>query len=96
MNILAGEVVGVFAHIERSDHHSAGRFETFDQSGIARRRRKVSIDLRSGAGRQPLHIEQVLDRERHPGERADVFSCRDRGIDSTCLGARPFRGHVGE
>ena len=83
MNILAGEVVGVFAHIERADQHSAGRLQPLDQSGIARRRRKVAIDLRSGAGRQPLHIEQVLDRERHPGERADVFSGRDRGIDGT-------------
>src|SRR5204863_9061047 len=30
--------------------------------------------LRSGACREPLHIEQVFDRERHPGKRAGIFS----------------------
>ena len=96
MHILAGEVVGVFAHIERADQHRAGRLHALDQGGVARRRLEVAIDLRSGAGRQPLHVEQVLHRERHAGERAGIFPGRDRGIDCARPGARAIGGHVGE
>ena len=57
---------------------------------------QVAIDFRSGAGRQALHIEQVLHRERHPGERAGTLPGRDRGIDGARFGARAIRGDVGE
>ena len=96
MNILAGEVVGVFAHVERADHHRAGRLQPLDQRGVARRRRKIAIDLRSGAGRQALHVEQVLHRERHACERSGIFPGRDGGIDRARLGARAVGGDVGE
>ena len=39
MNVFAGEVVGVFAHVERADENGAGGFEPLDQGGVARRRR---------------------------------------------------------
>ena len=96
MHILAGEVVGVFAHVERADQHGAGRLHALDQGGVARRRLEVAVDLRSGAGRKPLHVEQVLHRERHAGERAGIFPGRDRGIDRARFGARALRGDVGE
>ena len=35
VDVLAGEVVGVFAHVERADQHRAGRFEPRDQRRIA-------------------------------------------------------------
>ena len=38
MHVLAGEVVGVFAHVERADQHRAGGFHPLDQRGVARRR----------------------------------------------------------
>ena len=38
VHVLAGEVVGVFAHVERADQDGAGRFEPLDQRRIARRR----------------------------------------------------------
>ncbi len=38
MHVLAGEVVGVFAHIERADQHGAGGFQPLDQRRIALRR----------------------------------------------------------
>ena len=38
VHVLAGEVVGVFAHVERADQHRAGRFQPLDQRGVARRR----------------------------------------------------------
>ena len=31
MHVLAGEVVGVFAHVERADQHGAGGFQPLDQ-----------------------------------------------------------------
>ncbi len=54
MHILAGEVVGVFAHVERADQDGAGGFQLFDQRRVMLRRRQVAIDLRSGAGRKAL------------------------------------------
>ena len=71
MHVLAGEVVGVFAHVERADQHRAGRFEPLDQRRVARRRRALAVDLRAGERRQARDVEQVLDRERHAGERPE-------------------------
>ena len=36
---------------------------------------------------ETLHVEQVLHRERHAGERADLLAGGDRGIDC----AAPWR-----
>ena len=36
MDVLAGEVVGVFAHVERADEDGAGGFEPLDQGRVAR------------------------------------------------------------
>jgi hypothetical protein len=36
MHVLAGEIIGVFAHVERADQHGAGRLHALDQRGIAR------------------------------------------------------------
>ena len=38
MHVLAGEVVGVFAHVERADQHRAGGFQARDQRRVASRR----------------------------------------------------------
>jgi hypothetical protein len=45
MRILAGEVVGIFAHVERADHHGACGLQALDQRGIARRWRTITVDL---------------------------------------------------
>ncbi len=37
VDILAGEIVSVFAHIERADQDGAGGFEPLDQSRVTRR-----------------------------------------------------------
>ena len=87
VDVLAGEVVGVFAHVERADQHRAGRFEPLDQGGVARRRRAVAIDLRAGQRRQPGDVEQVLDRERHAGERPDAAASARAGVDRLGLGS---------
>jgi hypothetical protein len=51
VDVLAGEVVGVFAHVERTDEDGAGRLQPLDQRGIARRRRQIAVDFRAGQRR---------------------------------------------
>ena len=92
MHVLAGEVVGVFAHVERADQHGAGRFQPLDQRCVARRRRIGAVDLGAGDGCNAGDVEQVLDREGHAGERALV----GRGVNRLRLGARALRRHGGE
>jgi hypothetical protein len=45
VEILAGEIVGVFTHVERAHKHGAGRFEALDQRGVAARGRRVAVDF---------------------------------------------------
>jgi hypothetical protein len=45
VGVFAGEVIGIFAHIQRADQNGAGRFEPLDQYGVARGRRRVAVDL---------------------------------------------------
>ena len=94
MDVLAGEVIGVFAHVERADQHGAGRFQPLDQRGIARGRRMRAIDLGAGDGGEPSDVEQVLHRERHAGERQ--LRLVAPGVDRLRLGAGAFGRHGGE
>jgi hypothetical protein len=96
VNVFAGEVVGVFAHVERADQHGAGSLQPLDQRGIARGRGKIAVDLRSGTRRQTLDVEQVLHGKRHTGERSRRFAGRDCGIDGARFFTRPFGGDVGK
>ena len=94
MHVLAGEIVGVFAHVERADQHRAGGFEPRDQRRVVRGRRRAAVDLGAGAGRQAGDVEQVLDREGHAGER-QVLAVRGP-IDGARRGAGALGGDVGE
>ena len=96
MHVLAGEVVGVFAHVERADENRAGRFQPLDQRGVALGRRIRAVDLRAGDGRQSGDVEQVLHREGHAGERAELLLPRRRGVDRLGAGARALGGDGGE
>ncbi len=90
VHILAGEVVGVFAHVERADQNGAGRLQPLDQRGVARGRRMLAIDLRAGQRRQAGNVEQVLDRERNARQRAEV--CRLARAAHRL--PPPWRGHA--
>jgi len=57
---------------------------------------RIAVDPRSGSGRKPPHVEQVLCRERHAGKRTGIFVGRNSSIDGARLGARAIRGYVGE
>ena len=48
VHVLAGEVVGVLAHVERADEHGAGGLQARDQRGVGRGRRPVAVDLGAG------------------------------------------------
>ena len=91
MQVFAGEVVGVFAHVERADQNGAGRLHPLDQGRIAQRWFEIAVDLGAGAGGKAFDVEQVLHREGNAGQRANAFAGRDRGID----GARPGAGAIG-
>ena len=96
MNVLAGEVVGVFAHVERAHEDGARVFQPLDQRGVARGRRPVAVDLRAGECPQAGDVEQIFDREGNAGERAERLARGARLIER--LGARKSAlfGDLGE
>ena len=94
MDVLAGEVVGVFAHVERADQHRAGFLQAHDQFGVAFGRRMSAVDLGAGDGRDAFNVEQVLDRERHTGERQLLLL--GRRVDRLGSAKRALGGHRGE
>ena len=96
VRVLAGEIVGVFAHVERADEDRAGRFETRDERRVRACGRALAVDLRSRARRQARDVEEVLDRERRARERAELFAARAGGVDLLGLLKRARRRHVGE
>ena len=96
MDVLAGEVVGVLAHIERADEDGACRLQPRDQWRIGFGRWPVAIDLGAGQRRQARNIEQVLDGKRHAGEGAERLARGALRIDCPCFRERPLRGHRGE
>ena len=96
MHVLARKIVGVFAHVQRADENGAGRLQPFDQHGVVRGRSKLTVDLRSCARRQALHVEQVLHCERDAGEGTDGLARRNRRIDLLCAIDRALGRHIGE
>ena len=96
VRVLAGEVIGVFAHVQRADEDGARAFEARDQGGVLAGRRPLAVDLRAGAGRQARDIEEVLDGERRAGQRAQAFAASARGVDRLGLRERARRSHIGE
>ena len=96
VGVLAGEVIGVFAHVERADEDSAGRFEALDQCCITGCWFRIAIDLRSGERCQPGDVEQIFHRERHTGERENRLAARERLIDGLGTNKRALLGDCGE
>ena len=96
VDVLAGEVVGVFAHVQRADKHRAGSFQAFDQGRVARRGRAVAIDLRAGHRWQARDVEQVLDREWHAGQRPEPLAALARCVDFIGACQRALLGYCGE
>ena len=68
VHVLAGEVVGVLAHVQCTDENGSRSLQPLDQHGVTCRGLEFAVDLRSCARRQTLDVEQVLDCERNAGE----------------------------
>ena len=96
VDVLAGEVVGVFAHVQGADQHGTRSFQARNQGGIARCRRKRAIDPGAGARGQPRDVEQVLDRKRNTGERQSRPCVHRRLVDRRGLGNGALAEHRGE
>jgi hypothetical protein len=63
MAVLAGEIIGVFAHVQGADEDRPRRFEAGDQGRIGSSGRAVAIDARPCESGKPGDVNQVLDRE---------------------------------
>ena len=96
MHVLAGEVVGVFAHVERADQHGAGGFQALDQCCVTRRRRTIAVDLRARACGETRNVEQVLHREGHTGERTNIEARGNRLVDLVRALFRTVGDDIGE
>ena len=88
MFVLAGEIIGVLAHVEPAEENAAGGAHAPDERRIVGGGRVVAIDLRAGAGDDALDIEQVLDRIRHAGERRRLVLRSYSLVDCVGLGQR--------
>jgi hypothetical protein len=94
-DVLAGEVVGILAHVERPEADCPGRFEPLHQLRICSRGRQFAVDLAAGPRRQALHVEQVLDREGDARQRV-ALALLDLGIDQRRTLDRTLGQHIGE
>jgi hypothetical protein len=67
VDVLTGEIVGVFAHIQRADEDGASMLEALDEGSIPPRRLLFAINLRPRDRGKSGNVEQILNRERHAG-----------------------------
>jgi hypothetical protein len=81
VDVLAGEIVCVFAHIESADEDGARKFKPLDERGIPPSRLILAIDLGAGERGKSGNIEQILDRERHTRQWAKRFAVRTRLVE---------------
>ena len=95
MRVFSGEIIGVFAHVERTDQHRALLFQPFDQHGIVMRGRALAVDPGARAGRKPFHVEQVLHRERNARKR-QALAARNPLVDFRRGLVRACRKYVGK
>ena len=74
MGVLGREAVGVFVHVERADQDRARGGKPSNKRRVANRRRALFVDARAGDGRQSRDVVEVLDRERHAGQRPEIVA----------------------
>ena len=88
--IVADAAVAEFRHIGLADDDGAGRLEPLDHD-VVLVRHEVAIERRPHDRQDILGGDEVLDADRHAGQRAGVFAGRDLGVDG---GGRRAR-HIG-
>ena len=87
MDVLAGEVVGVFAHIERAHQDGAGGFEPLDQRRIAHRRRRVRLILEPASVGSPSMSNRFLTAKGTPASGPSGLSRARSCVDGLRAGA---------
>src|ERR1700683_2031331 len=81
VNVPASEVVGEFAHVERTDQNAARGFQSRDHCCVRLGRRTTAVDLGAGSRRQSFDVEQILDRKRCAGKWPEALAARAGGVD---------------
>src|SRR5436309_68284 len=90
MNVLAGEIVGVFTHVEGADQDGACGFEPLDQARVTIGGRTLAVDLRSGQCGQSGDVEQILDCKRNSRQRPEPASGGPVLVESFGSSPRPI------
>ena len=90
----AGE--GELAHIGLADDHGAGLAQACDDRRVLRRGRCALEQAGAGPGRLAANVEQVLDRDDRPVERAQLKTGLAPAVGSVGLGARRLGEEAGE
>ena len=82
-------------HVRLAEDDHAPALQPLDHRGVVRRTPPLE-DLRpAGRGRTP-HREDVLQRQRHSGERTQRLAVGARAVDRICLGERELAVDVQE
>jgi small subunit ribosomal protein S2 len=77
--------------VRAADERAARRVQARHGGRVGIRRRCIAQDPRPGRGHLALDVEQVLDRNGQPGERARIAAARDRRIGAIGRRARRLR-----
>ena len=93
--VLRGGAHRELVHVGLADEDRARIAQPPGDGGLIRRVPALE-DLRPAGRRRPDGGEQVLDRDRHAGQRAERLARRPPAVDVARLRQRVLRGHVQE
>ena len=96
MRIEAEPGKGELGHVGLADDDGAGGTQPGDDRGIFLGRQRVTQHSRSCPGRLAGNVEQILDRDRQPGQRAAAASGLARAIAGGGIRSRPIGIKPGE
>jgi hypothetical protein len=87
---VAERAVAELRGVGLADDHCAGRAQALDDD-VVLVGQVVGVEARAEGRAQAARADQVLDRDRHAGERASRLAARDPRIDGARGGARAIR-----
>ena len=95
VHVLAGEVVGVFTHVERAEQYGAGRFQALDQRLVVRGRGKSRLIFEPARVGRPVTSNRFFTANGTPAS-GHRLALRTRRIDRAGALHRALRQHVSE
>jgi hypothetical protein len=96
VDVLAGEVIGVFAHVQRAHEDRALRFHVGDERRVRLGWGVVAVDARACQRDLACDVVEVLHREESARQRAAIFAPCMARIESRSLRTRTLRSDAGE